>query len=94
MGKLLDRIREAVRQERYLVTLHAGERLEERAITEWQAVLALEDATLISERPRSQPHPSVVVSERLPNGMEIEAVWAWLAQSGRAQLVTVYFPQC
>lgn len=93
MGKLLERIREAVRQERYLVTDHAGERLEERGITEWQVVLALEDATLISERPRSKPNASVVVSERLPNGVEIQAVWSWLAPSGRAQLVTVYFPE-
>jgi len=93
LGNLLQRIRAAVREERYLVTVHAGERLEERGITEWQVVVALEDALLMSERPRSRPNPSVVVRARMPGGIEIEAVWAWLQGSRRAKLATVYFPE-
>jgi len=91
MGKLLDRIRRAVNDERFIVSWHADERCEEREVAVWQLVAALDDAELVRERPQSKPLPSVVVRQELADGSEVEAIWAWMSQSGRAKLVTVYF---
>jgi hypothetical protein len=70
--------------------LHADERCEERGVTAWQLVADFENAQLVRERPASQPNPSVVVTQLLVDGTEVEAIWAWLPQSRRAKLVTVY----
>ena len=91
MGKLFDHIRSAVRDDRYLVSLHADLRCEERGVTDWQIIAGLEEAELIHERSRSKPNPSVVVRQILADGSEVETVWAWLVQTRRAKLVTVYF---
>ncbi len=91
MGKLFDNVREAVREGRYLVSWHADERAEEREVTAWQLVAGLDQATLVRERPRSKPNPSVVVRQLLIDGKDVEVIWSWLPQSRRAILVTVYF---
>jgi hypothetical protein len=91
MGKLWDQIRDAVRDERFLVGWHADERCEERSVTEWQLIAGLDDAELIRERPASKPNPSVVVRQVLEDGTEVEVIWSWLAATRRAKLVTVYF---
>jgi hypothetical protein len=91
MGKLLDEIRTALRDERYLVSWHADERAEERGVTAWQLVAGFDQAQLVRERPRSKPHPSVIVRQTLIDGTEVEVIWSWLSQSRRARLVTVYF---
>jgi len=91
MSKLFDNIRNAVRSDQLVVSWHADDSLEKREVTTWQIVAGLESATLIRERPRSQPNPSIVVRQELPDGSEVEVVWSWLAESKRAKLVTVYF---
>mgnify|MGYP001620191142 CR=1 FL=1 len=91
MGKLLDNIREAVRDERYVVGWHADERCEEHGVTDWQIIAGLEDAELVRERPASKPNPSVIVRQSLPDGTGVEVIWSWLSPSRRAKLVTVYF---
>ena len=91
MGKLLKTIQVAVRDDRFVVSWHADERCEEREVSAWQLAVGIEDAELVRERPRSKPHPSVVVRQPLADGSDVEVVWAWLADSGRAKLVTVYF---
>ena len=91
MGKLFDPIRQAVREDRYLVGWHADERCEERGVTDWQLIAGLDDAELVRERPASKPNPSVVVRQTLDDGSEVEVIWSWLAESRRAKLVTVYF---
>jgi hypothetical protein len=88
---LFDTIRQLVAEEKYLVGLHAAERLEERGIMEWQAVAGLDDGELLAERPDAEPNPTVEVGETLPDGTEFKAVWSYLAQSGVAKLVTVHF---
>jgi hypothetical protein len=92
MSVLWDKIRAAVIEERYLVSIHADGRCEERGITDWQVVAGVVDAEVEEERSSDQPNPSVVVRQTLPDGSEIVAVWAWLSRSRRAKLVTVYFP--
>ena len=51
MGRLFEQIKEAVRQERFLVGWHADERNEERGISDWQIVSGLEDADLGARAP-------------------------------------------
>ena len=91
MGQLFDTLRQLVAEEKYVIGQHASERLEERGIMEWQAVAALEDSSLIVERPEATPNPAVEVRESLPDGTEFKAVWSHLCQSGVAKLVTVHF---
>jgi hypothetical protein len=91
MGELFETIRRLVAEEKYVVGLHASERLEERYIMEWQAVAGLEGGELIAENPSAAPNPTVEVREMLPDGTEIKAVWAYLRHSGVAKLITVHY---
>jgi hypothetical protein len=91
MGQLFTAIRQLIADEKYVVGLHASERLEERGIMEWQVVAGMDDAELVLERPSDTPHPVVEVRESLPDGTEFKSVWAHLKQSGVAKLVTVHF---
>ena len=91
MGQLFNTIRQLVAEDKYLIGQHASERLEERGIMEWQAVVGLDDGELIVERQDAIPNPAVEVREVLPNGTEFKAVWSHLRQSGVAKLVTVHF---
>jgi hypothetical protein len=91
MGKLFYTIQRLVADAKYVVGLHASERLEERGIMEWQVVVGLEDGQLIVERPSATPNPAVEVRELLPDGTEFKAVWSYLRQSDVAKLVTVHF---
>jgi hypothetical protein len=91
MGQLFDTIRRLVTEERYVVGLHASERLEERGIMEWQAVAGVADGELMAERPDAEPNPTVEIREMLPDGTKFNAVWSWLRQSDAAKLVTVHF---
>ena len=72
---------------------HADERAEERDVSVWQLVAGLKNAILDRERLTSKPHPSVVVRQELVDGTEVDVIWAWLPESRRAMLVTVYFSE-
>ena len=91
MGELFNTIRQLVAEDKYVVGQHASERLEERGIMEWQAVLGIDDGELIAERLDATPNPAVEVLEILPDGTEFKAVWSLLRQSRVAKLVTVHF---
>jgi hypothetical protein len=91
MGSLFDSIRLAVAEERYVLSIHAVEKLRERRIEEWQAASGLADGRLLSERPGDTPNPSVEVEQTLPDGTPVKAVWAWLTLSRLARLVTIHF---
>ena len=91
MGQLFDTVRQLVAEEKYLIGLHASERLQERGIMEWQAVVGLADGEQIEEREDAEPYPVVEVREMLPGGTEFKAVWSYLPQSGVVKLVTVHF---
>ncbi len=91
MASLLDHIRVAVANDRFVISWHADERCEERGIAVWQIAVGLDEAELLRERPRSKPNPSVVVRQVLADGTQVEAIWSWMAGSRRAKLVTVYF---
>jgi hypothetical protein len=91
VGRLYEKIVQAVKNDRFIVSWHADERCEEREITVWQLIAGIDESRLVRERPRSKPHPSVVLKQELSDGTEVELIWAWLAETSRAKLVTVYF---
>lgn len=91
MGNLHRTIVQLVEEDRYLIGHHASERLEERGILEWQAVVGLDDGVLLVERPAAQPNPAIEVRQALPDGTEYKAVWSHLPQSKVAKLITVHF---
>ena len=91
MGRLFDTIRALVAAERYVVGLHAIERLAERGLLEWQIVDGIAAGTLIVERPSGSPNPVVEVRQLLPDGTEVKAVWAHMITDDVAKLVTVHF---
>ena len=47
----------------YVVGQHASERLEERGLLQWQAVVGMDEAGLIAEDESAIPNPKVEVSE-------------------------------
>ncbi len=61
MGQLFDVIRRLVADEKYVIGQHASERLEEKGIMEWQAVVGVDDGEIIAERPNAKPNPAVEV---------------------------------
>ena len=91
MGQMFQTIRQLVAEDRFVVGLHASERLEERGILEWQVVAGLADGHLMVERPDGTPNPAVEVREFLSDGTDVKAVWSHLRHSGVAKLVTVHF---
>lgn len=91
MSQLFDTIRQLVSENRYIVGKHASERLEERGILEWQAIVGLQYGNLLEERPNDRPNPAVEVEQYLPDGTEFKAVWSLLRISQVAKLVTVHF---
>jgi hypothetical protein len=91
VGQLFETIRQAVLEDRYLVGLHAAERLEERGIMEWQVVAGVELAQLLAEKPNSKPNPTIELQQELADGTAVKVVWSWLRQTNVAKLVTVHF---
>lgn len=91
MGKLFERIKLCVASQRYLISEHAVELLDERRILEWQVVDGIQAGKLISERERDTPNPTVEVLQILADGTDVKAVWAWLKTIDVAKLVTVHF---
>ena len=88
---LVETIKLAVREGRFLVSVHARERLAERRVRLWQVEAGLETAAVEEVRPDEEPNPSIVVETILPDGTAATAVWSWMVLSNQAKLVTVYF---
>ena len=86
-------ISNSVREGRYVIGLHASERLEERGIMEWQVIDAMADAVVLREQPDGVPNATANFELLLPDGTAGVAVWAWLPKSRLAKLVTVFYPE-
>ena len=89
---LFTRVLEAVEQERYEVSIHADNRIEERGMMVWQVVSGLRDGKLLRAELDDRPWPSVLVSQLLPDGTEVRAKWSHRSRDDMARLVTVYYP--
>lgn len=89
---LFPKIKQAVREERYVIGRHANERLRQRRIPAWQVTSGVESGTLVRERSNAKPNPVAEVRQQLPDGTPVKAVWAWIeSDGGVAKLVTVHF---
>ena len=88
---LFEAIRALVVSGRYVVGQHAVERLDERAILEWQVVDGIEKGTLMDEHPEAVPRPLVEVRQTLPDGTDVKAIWSLISPANLAKLVTVHF---
>ena len=90
MAQLFDTIRQRVREGKYLVSVHATERLKERRLHMSQVVVGTMGGTLLLECPNASPNPTIEVQVILPNGIKCKAVWSYIANDDRAKLVTVH----
>jgi hypothetical protein len=91
VGRLHERILEAIQEDRLVFSLHAENQLSSRGVLRWQAVAGFWDGRLASEHPRARPNPKILMHQMLPDGTEVVAVWAYVASIDRAKLVTLYF---
>jgi hypothetical protein len=91
VAQLFETIRQAILEDRYVVGIHAAERLEERGIMEWQVVVGIKSARLLAEKPNTRPNPSIELEQELEDGTAVKVIWSWLRQSNVAKLVTVHF---
>ena len=57
MGRLFNNIRSAVQEDRFLVSWHADEQCEERAVSVWQKVAGFQDAQLVRRAVSEQAQP-------------------------------------
>jgi hypothetical protein len=93
MTDLVEKIRDAISDDRFLVSRHASRRLRERGATAWQVI----DATLMGRAHRIQvdaePNPKVLFQLLLADGSEWTAVWSWLGHNKTAKLVPVYLTE-
>jgi hypothetical protein len=92
MTRLLNKIRQAVGDDRIIISNHADDRLRERKIELWQVVSGVEHAILMKERPCARPLPVVEVRQLLADGTPVTVVWGWAEAQRIAKLVTVHFP--
>ena len=89
--QLFHKLKTLVFEDRYVIGQHASERLEERGIMDWQAVVGLANGVLLKERLDAHPNPIIEVSQILEDGTRVKAVWSYLGKSGFAKLVTVHY---
>jgi len=88
---LARQIFDAVRDGRYVISRHANERLRFRRIAAWQVISGIEDATILDERPKAEPNPTVELEQRLADGTPVKVIWSWLNSIRTAKLITVHF---
>ncbi len=91
MAVLFDKIRVLVMTDRYVISHHAVERLDERGILEWQVVDGIEQGMPIREDLDALPNPSVEVRQVLADGTVVKAVWSHMVLVDIAKLVTIHF---
>lgn len=78
-------------EDRYVVGIHASERLDERGILEWQVVDGIENAVFLAESPDNVPNPSIEVEQTLADGTPVKVVWSHVKSLDIAKLVTVHY---
>ena len=70
--QLFQKLKTLVFEERYVIGQHASERLEERGIMEWQAVVGLANGVLLKERLDAHPNPIIEVSQIPEDGTRLK----------------------
>ena len=88
---LPEKIREAIRAENFLVSVHAGRRLRGRMVELWQIESGIDEWEIQEIQPDDLPNPSLVCLQELVDGTSVKVVWSWYAEESLAILVTVHF---
>jgi hypothetical protein len=93
MGNLVESIRRAIVQERYVIGSHASRQLEIRDLPIWAIVNGTLEANWarVRTRHRSRPNPSIRLAILLPTGEQATVIWSWVLPDALAKLVTVFF---
>jgi hypothetical protein len=91
MTKLESDIAQAVRTDRWAVSVHARQRLHERDVELWQVIDGFADGQTVSVRADDKPNPKMLRRQQLASGEFVVVVWAFERFLRIAQLVTVYF---
>jgi len=91
MPELYSRIIALIKEDKWGLTWHANESLQERAMEIWQVVGLTPDGQLLREDPNAKPRAKVEIEIALPDGTNAKTVWAYDRTLDRAILVTVHF---
>lgn len=91
MASLFPRLQAALGGDRVAVSAHAAVRMRQRRVLLWQVIAGTLDGAALRERPEAEPNPTIEVEIVLPDGARAKAVWAFLAESDFANLVTIHF---
>lgn len=89
--ELIDQIRSAVQEGRFVVGVTARMQMEDRKVALWQIETGLVDGNIV-EVPESKPHPSILIDQVLLDGTLVVVSWSWLGSSNQAKLISVIFP--
>lgn len=76
---------------KYVVSVHAAERLDERGLLEWQIVDGVDSSSLLAERASDEPNPVIELEQSLADGTLVKVIWAYIQTADIAKLVTVHF---
>lgn len=87
-----DRALEAIRKDRFAVTSHATDEMEEDKLALTDVLHATTHGEVIESYPGDYPFPSALVLGFTNRKEPVHAVWAYDASESVAILVTVYRP--
>lgn len=91
MTKLESQIARAVKQDRWSLSTHASERLDERNIEWWQIIDGFDGGVTVSIETDALPNPKILRRQSLADGEQVIVVWAFENPYRVAKIVTVYF---
>jgi len=91
MSALWQAIHSALESERYVIGMHAAEKLMERRIAAWQVVAGTLAGRVLVTRNNAIPNPKIECELQLADGTSAKAVWSWNRTHQLARLVTIHF---
>ena len=91
MPSLHERIIQLINQDRWGLSWHANESIQERQVEIWQVVGLTPEGRLLRELPNARPRPKVEIEIVLPDGTLAKTVWSYDSHLDSAVLVTVHF---
>ena len=91
VASLHDLILRLIGEDRWGLSWHANETIQERMVEIWQVVGLTPEGRLLREVSDAAPRPKVEIEIMLPDGTLGKAVWVYDKHVKRAILVTVHF---
>lgn len=88
----ISQITDSIRANTVDVTFHAGEKMEERGLSEEEVYRSALQGEIIEDYPDELPHPACLVLGLTPNGEPLHSVWGYNEDERIAILVTAYRP--